>query len=62
MTPLLDEAIAEVEQLSPDDQDEFARWMLAELANRREWEATLMAQVESLEAMAAGEALEARGN
>ncbi|MBI1259905.1 MAG: hypothetical protein GC204_20755 [Chloroflexi bacterium] len=37
MTPLLDQAVAEVQKLSPSQQEDFARWMLAELANMRQW-------------------------
>jgi hypothetical protein len=37
MTALLETAFAEVAKLPPSQQEDFARWMLAELANMRQW-------------------------
>ena len=38
MTELLEKAFAEVEKLSPDQQDTFAQWILDELASERRWD------------------------
>ncbi len=52
MTPLLEQAYAEIAKLSPDQQDEFARWMLAQLANMQQWNKSAEATADSLEWMA----------
>ena len=38
MTKLLKKAFSEASRLSETDQDELARWLLAELAAERRWE------------------------
>jgi hypothetical protein len=43
MTELLQRAIAQIQQLPPDRQDEIARRFLAELQDDREWEASFAA-------------------
>ena len=49
MTPLLEQAIAEAAKLSPDQQDDFARWMLAELANMQQWNKSADQTADSME-------------
>ena len=49
MTPLLEQAIAEAAKLSPDQQDDFARWMLAELANMQQWNKSAEQTADSLD-------------
>ena len=48
MTPLLETAYAEVAKLSPSQQEDFARWMLAELANMRQWNDLAIEKADSL--------------
>ena len=38
MTELLEKAFAEIEKLSPDEQDTFAQWILEELASEQRWD------------------------
>ena len=38
MTELLQKAIAEVNKLPPDQQDELAAWILEELSSEQRWE------------------------
>ncbi|HVU13224.1 MAG TPA: hypothetical protein VHD90_18225 [Phototrophicaceae bacterium] len=61
MNTLLDQAIAEVRKLSPEEQDSFARWMLAELANVQQWNKEAQDKADSMEWFAE-EALEGHGN
>jgi len=49
MTTLLDQAITQVMKLSPQQQEDFARWMLAELANMQEWERLAIAKADAME-------------
>ena len=49
MTPLLEQAFAEVSKLSPQQQDDFARWMLAELANVQQWNQSAEQTADSLQ-------------
>ena len=49
MNTLLDQAIAEVKKLSPEEQDSFARWMLAELANVQQWNKAALETADSME-------------
>ena len=37
MTELLKQAFAEAARLTPDEQDDLARWMLEELRSERRW-------------------------
>ena len=48
MTVLLDEAIAAVQQLAPDQQDAIATLILEELADEQRWDATFAASQETL--------------
>lgn len=56
MTKLLQEAIDKAKQLSPEDQDSFAAWMLEALDKERRWQ-TLFSQSQDLLAKMADEAL-----
>jgi len=38
MTNLLEKAFSEASRLSVEEQDELARWLLAELASEKRWE------------------------
>ncbi len=38
MTKLLEKAFSEASRLSVEEQDELARWLLAELASENRWE------------------------
>lgn len=49
MTHLLEQAYAEVAKLSPAQQEDFARWMLAELANIQRWNKSATQTADSLE-------------
>jgi hypothetical protein len=49
MTALLETAYAEVAKLSPAQQEDFARWMLAELANLQRWNQTAQQTADSME-------------
>lgn len=49
MTPLLEQAFLEASQLTPEQQDEFARWLLVELANRQRWRLAAEQAADSLE-------------
>jgi len=49
MTALLETAYAEVAKLSPRQQEDFARWMLAELANMQRWNESALRTADSLE-------------
>jgi hypothetical protein len=49
MTALLETAYAEVAKLSPRQQEDFARWMLAELANLQRWNQTALQAADSME-------------
>ena len=49
MNTLLETAYAEVAKLSPDQQDDFARWILAELANIQRWNKSAAQTADSLE-------------
>jgi len=57
MTPSLEQAVAEAAKLSPEQQDDFARWMLAELADERRWQESFDRSADLL-AQFADEALE----
>jgi hypothetical protein len=48
MTELLEKAFAEVAKLSPDAQDEFARWILEELEDEQRWEKAFEASADKL--------------
>ncbi len=52
MTALLEAAYTEVSKLSPDQQEDFARWMLAELANMQQWNKSALQAADSMEWMA----------
>lgn len=56
MTKLLEKAIAEVSQLSEQDQDAVAAWLLEELASDRRWEKAFAGSADAL-AQLADEAL-----
>jgi hypothetical protein len=43
MTELLQQAIAQIQQLPPDQQDEIAARLLAELQDEQKWEAQFAA-------------------
>jgi hypothetical protein len=61
MTPLLDQAIAKIKELPPQDQDAVAQIILAELESERRWE-ELFAHPKSADLLSrmADEALEER--
>lgn len=53
MTQLLEEAIQEVRDLDPVEQDRIAGWLLAELKSERRWEVAFASSTDQLEALAA---------
>jgi len=52
MTKLLEDAFKEAGQLPEDAQDEFARWLLAELASERRWSQLFEKSPEALSRLA----------
>jgi hypothetical protein len=52
MTKLLEKAQAEVAALPPDQQDDVARWRLAELAYERRWDESIARSQTGLERLA----------
>ena len=56
MSKLLQQAFDEVSQLSPDEQDAFAAWMLEELRSEQRWQ-ELFARSQDLLAKMADEAI-----
>lgn len=52
MTKLLDKALAEITVLPPAEQDAIARWLLAELASERRWDAAFAASGPALDRLA----------
>ena len=57
MTELLEKAFAEASNMPQEAQDEFARWMLAELESERRWDHAFSDSADKLRDLAA-EALE----
>jgi len=58
MTALLEHAFAEAAKLSPDQQDDFARWMLAELANMQQWHQLAIEKADAMMVWFAEDSLE----
>lgn len=56
MTKLLQQAFQEIEQLPPEEQDNFAAWILTELRSEQRWQ-ELFARSPELLAKLADEAL-----
>jgi hypothetical protein len=52
MTALLDQAIAAVQQLAPDQQDAIAALILEELADEQQWDRTFAASQDTLARLA----------
>ena len=57
MTDLLERAFAEASKLTPEQQDQLARWLLDELADDEAWDRRFAATADRL-AELAGEALQ----
>ncbi len=53
MTQLLEQAIAEVHKLSPDQQDQIAQIILDELADNQRWDQTFANSQDTLARLAA---------
>ena len=49
MSALLEIAYAEVAKLTLAQQEDFARWMLAELANMQQWNKAALQTADSME-------------
>lgn len=52
MTKLLQKAIAQVNKLPPEQQDELAAWILEELASEQHWGKALATSASMLESLA----------
>lgn len=52
MTSLLEQAIAEIQKLSPDSQDAIAAFILEELADEQRWQSSFDQSNDLLAAMA----------
>jgi hypothetical protein len=52
MPTSLEAAFAEVAKLSPEDQDAFAAWILAELASGQRWDRLFRSDEDGLAALA----------
>jgi hypothetical protein len=52
MSPTLERALAEIAKLSEDEQEKFAKWILAELADERRWDASFAASHDALAELA----------
>ncbi len=52
MTTLLEQAFAEAAKLPLNDQDDFARWILAELADQQRWRLLLKQTADRMEWLA----------
>ncbi len=57
MTKLLKEALAKLSKLPPEQQDELAAWLLAEMEDEARWAKSFAESQDALEKLA-GEALE----
>jgi phosphoserine phosphatase len=57
MTKLLKEVLAKLSKLSPERQDEFAAWLLAEMEDEARWDKSFAESQDAL-AKLADEALE----
>ena len=57
MTDLLERAFAEASKLTPEQQDQLARWLLDEIADDEAWDRQFAATRDRLDALAC-EALE----
>lgn len=60
MTIMLETAFAEVAKLSPQEQDDFAAWLLEELQSERRWQKIFAASSEVLRTLADEALLEYR--
>ncbi len=52
MTELLQKAIAEVNKLPPEQQDELATWILEELSSEQRWESVIESTSDALARLA----------
>lgn len=52
MTKLLEKAFSKASQLSPEDQDAFADWMLQELESEQKWSESFAKSQDTLEKLA----------
>ncbi len=52
MTELLQKAIAEVNQLPPERQDELAAWIIEELSSEQRWESAFESTSDALARLA----------
>lgn len=52
MSPTLERALAEIAKLPEDEQEKFAEWILAELADERGWDASFAASQDALAELA----------
>lgn len=52
MSPLLDQAVAEVRKLPDAEQEAIAAWILAELEDEQRWEASFARSGDKLKALA----------
>ncbi len=57
MTKLLKEVLAKLSKLSPEQQDELAAWLLAEMEDEARWDKSFAESQDALEKLA-NEALE----
>lgn len=52
MTALLQKAISQVSALDEAEQDQYARWLLAELEDERKWDEQFASSLDVLEQLA----------
>lgn len=52
MSPLLEQAIAALQQLPPDEQDRYAAWILEEIADDQRWDGAFAGSQEALAKLA----------
>lgn len=52
MTTLLQKAVSEISALDEAEQDQYARWILAELEDERAWDEKFAASLDVLEQLA----------
>lgn len=60
MTQLLKKAFDQASQLTPEEQDELAKWLLEEMASEKRWDEAFGASADRLKALAEEALQEAR--
>ena len=60
MTQLLKKAFDQTAQLTPEEQDALAKWVLEEMASERRWDEAFRASADRLKALAEEALQEAR--